>query len=63
MLRDITSTLTEKLNIDIRNLSIEADNEVFKCKLTVKIDTTDTIGQIINSLKNINGIKTAIRIS
>jgi GTP pyrophosphokinase len=63
MLRDITSTLTEKLNIDIRNLSIEADNEVFKCKLTVKIDTTDTIGQIINSLKDINGIKTAIRIS
>lgn len=63
ILQDITTTLSSKLGIDIRNLSIEANHEVFRCKLTVKIDTTDTIGQIINTLKNIDGIKAANRIS
>lgn len=63
ILEEITHTLSSKLGIDIRNLSIEARNEVFACKLTVRIDTTDTIGQIITTLKEIKGIKAVRRIS
>lgn len=63
MLEDISAALTRKLGVDIRDLSIEAHNEVFVCSLTVRIDTTDTLATIINSLKNIKGVKIVQRTS
>lgn len=63
ILGEIAQIMSSKLCIDIRNLSFEARNEVFSCKLTVRIDTTDTIGQIITTLKEIKGVKNVKRIS
>lgn len=63
MLEDITSTLSTKLSVNIRSLNITARNEVFNCEVTFMTDSTDTLSNIINALKNIKGIKKAQRIS
>lgn len=63
ILEEITASLSKKLGVDIRSLSIEADNEVFKCNMTIRVDTTDTLAHIINSLKAIKGVQIARRIS
>jgi GTP pyrophosphokinase len=63
ILEDITRTLSKKLGINLRGLNIAADQEVFKCSLTVQIDSTETVENICNSLKEINGVKMAQRIS
>lgn len=63
ILEDISAALSSKLGVDIRELSIGTRNEVFNCSLTVRIDTTDTLATIINSLKNIKGVKIVQRVS
>ena len=63
ILEEITSTISGKLGSNIRSLNIAADREVFKCVFTVQTDSTDSVANIITSLKRINGIKKASRIS
>ncbi|MBD5279856.1 MAG: bifunctional (p)ppGpp synthetase/guanosine-3',5'-bis(diphosphate) 3'-pyrophosphohydrolase [Bacteroides sp.] len=63
ILEEIVSTLTRKLSINIRGLNIEARHEVFDCKITVQVDSADTVDTICDSLKKIKGVKFAQRIS
>lgn len=63
ILGEITSTLAGPLGVNIRNLSINAENEVFKCEFTIRIDSTETLGNILSTLKAIKGIQIARRIS
>ena len=63
ILGEITSTLSGPLGVNIRNLSINAENEVFKCEFTIRIDSTETLGNILSTLKAIKGIQIARRIS
>lgn len=63
ILGDITTALSAGLGVDVRDLQIEAHNEVFSCRMTVKIDTTDTIRQILSALRKVKGVNSAIRTS
>ena len=63
ILEEITSTVSQKLGINIRGLNISAPQEVFQAELTVLVDNTDTVEAICNALKNIKGVQKAARIS
>ena len=63
MLEDLTAVLSRELCINIRELNIKADQEVFHCDLTVQVDSTSTVDLICSSLKKIKGVKYAKRIS
>ena len=63
MLEDLTAVLSRELCINIRELNIKADQEVFHCDLTVQVDSTATVELICSSLKKIKGVKFAKRIS
>ena len=63
ILDDITTTLSRKLAVNIRSLNITTRNEVFNCELSMTVDSTDTLYNIINALKGIKGVKSAKRIS
>lgn len=63
ILEEITNVVSLQLGINIRGLEIEADGQVFRCRLTVQIDTTDTVRQICRSLKKIKNVEYAARIS
>ena len=63
MLEDLTKVLTRELSINIRGLNISAHHDVFHCDLTVQVDSTATVDLICASLKRINGVKFAKRIS
>lgn len=63
MIHEITELISNKLKLDIRGMTIKARNEVFDCKITVRVDTTETIDNLIHRLKDLKGIKIAQRIS
>ena len=63
LLEEIASTVSQKLNINIRGLNIEARQEVFHCELTVNVDDADRVATICKELKKIKGVKFARRIS
>lgn len=63
LLEEVAATVSQKLNINIRGLNIEARQEVFHCELTVHVDDADTVSAICKALKQIKGVKFARRIS
>ncbi len=63
ILQEITSTLSQKLNVNIRGLNITARQEVFHCDLTVQIDSVETVDAICQALRKIKDIKFARRSS
>lgn len=63
ILEDIAATLHSRLNINLRSLNISALNEVFSCEMSVLIDSTVTLNSILNTLKEIKGVRKALRIS
>lgn len=63
ILREIARTVSKMNRIDIRALSIEADNEVFQGELTVLTMDTKTIDNVIAKLLSIRGILTAARVN
>ena len=63
ILEEITSTVSKKLGINIRGLSIAARQEVFHCDLTVQIDNVETVASMCDALKKIKDVKFAQRTS
>lgn len=63
ILEEITSTLSQKLAVNIRGLNIAAKQEVFHCEIIVQIDSVDTVTAICEALKKIKDVKFAQRTS
>lgn len=63
ILEEITNVISLRLGIDIRGLNIKADGQVFRCLVTVRIDTTDTIIRICRALRKIKNVEFAERVS
>lgn len=63
ILEEITATVSRKLGVNIRGLSIEADHEVFHAHLTVLVSDVAEVDRICAGLKEIKGVKFAKRIS
>ena len=63
VLEEIAGTLSLRLGINLRGLNIEATDEVFTCRLTVQVDSTQTLDAICRALLEIKGVRTARRVS
>lgn len=62
ILQEISSVVSGGANIDLRQFSIEATNEVFTGHLTVKVSDAEAVDVLCNQLKKISGVTTATRI-
>jgi len=63
VLQELIAMISTHLNIDLRSLHIDADNEVFKCDLTVRVTDTRTVTELCNKVRSIKGVKSAVRIA
>lgn len=62
ILQEISAAVSGAANIDLRQFSIEATNEVFSGRLTVKVTSADAVDDLCIRLKKINGVTAATRI-
>ncbi len=62
ILQEISSVVSGGANIDLREFSIEATNEVFSGHLTVKVTDAEAVDVLCNQLKKISGVTSATRI-
>ena len=64
ILGEITAVISAEMEINMKDLKISADKEVFHCEITMEVDSADTVKNLCTSLcENINGIQFAKRIS
>ena len=63
ILEEITDLVSKRLGMNIRSLNINANNEVFTCEMSLKVDTAETVEKLCENLRDIKGIKFAKRIS
>lgn len=62
ILQELTSMISSHLGLDIRKMNIEADKEVFKAELALRVANSETVNSLLSKIKKIDGIKSAIRI-
>ncbi|MDE5627737.1 MAG: TGS domain-containing protein, partial [Candidatus Amulumruptor sp.] len=62
ILTELTALISTQLGIDIRALHIEADNEVFECRLEVKVEDRGVADQLMVKLRKIKGVESVVRI-
>lgn len=62
ILQEISAVVSGAENIDLRRFSIEAINEVFSGRLTVKVTSAEAIERLCSLLKKIDGVTSATRI-
>lgn len=63
VLQELIAMISTQLNIDLRSLHIDADKEVFKCDLTVRVTDTRSVAELCDKVRSIKGVKTAVRIA
>lgn len=63
VLQELIAMISTQLNIDMRSLHIDADKEVFKCDLTVRVTDTRSVAELCDKVRSIKGVKTAVRIA
>lgn len=62
ILTELTALISTQLGIDIRALNIAADNEVFECRLEVKVEDRGVVEQLMVKLRKIKGVQSVVRI-
>ena len=62
ILQELTRMISTALNIDIRNLNIEAEKEVFTCDLGVLVSNTATVDELCRKMLRIDGVRKADRV-
>lgn len=62
ILQELTQMISNQLNIDIRSLHINTEQEVFRCRLTVLVNDTAVVNQLCSKVSHIRGITTAARV-
>ncbi|HOY30417.1 MAG TPA: RelA/SpoT family protein [Bacteroidales bacterium] len=63
MIRDITDVISKQLNINIRSLTLETNSGIFEGVLTVYIQDTNQLKNLIDNLKMVNGVESINRIN
>jgi len=61
ILEQISNVVSNALEVNIRSLNISARQNIFHAKLTVQVDTADTVDHICKALMSIKGVKFAKR--
>ncbi|MDE5837653.1 MAG: GTP pyrophosphokinase, partial [Paramuribaculum sp.] len=62
ILQELTQMISNQLNIDIRSLHIDTEQEVFECRLTVMVNDTAVVNELCSKVSRIKGITTAARV-
>ena len=62
ILQELIQTISTHMSINIRSLHIVAEEEVFRCDLTVLIDDSKVVSELCANVKRINGVRQATRI-
>ncbi|HNW88655.1 MAG TPA: RelA/SpoT family protein [Bacteroidales bacterium] len=63
MIRDITDVISKQLNINIRSLTLETNSGIFEGVLTVYIQNTNQLKNLIDNIKTVNGVESISRIN
>ncbi|HNX06307.1 MAG TPA: RelA/SpoT family protein [Bacteroidales bacterium] len=62
MIRDITDVISKQLNINIRSLTLETSGGIFEGILTVYIQNTSQLKNLMENIKTVNGVESVNRI-
>lgn len=62
IIRDCSEVLSEQMNTNIRSFHINADNEIFEGEIKLFLSNTEHLKEIIQQIKNIDGVKKVFRI-
>ena len=62
ILQELTQLISNHLNIDIRRLNIEAQNEVFHADLAVLVEDASVVNGLCDKIKHVNGVTKAARV-
>lgn len=62
ILQELTYQISTFLDIDLRSLHIDADNEVFTCNMSVLVSDNDAVTELCSRIKSIKGVKSAVRV-
>ncbi|MCD7721508.1 MAG: RelA/SpoT family protein [Prevotellaceae bacterium] len=63
VLFQITSILSQQLNLNIRKLSVQASDGLFQCLIQMEVHDIHDVQLVTNDLKKISEVKTVTRIS
>lgn len=63
ILQELIAMISTQLNMDLRSLHIDTDNEVFHCTLCVRVTDSRTVLNLCSRVKTISGVKSAVRIA
>ncbi|MCH5318512.1 MAG: bifunctional (p)ppGpp synthetase/guanosine-3',5'-bis(diphosphate) 3'-pyrophosphohydrolase [Paramuribaculum sp.] len=63
ILQELTQMISNNLNIDIRSLHVDTDNEVFTCRLTAMVTDTRVVTELCEKVKKIKGVQRAARVA
>lgn len=62
LVHKITSTISSKMNINMRSISFESNDGIFEGKIILYVNDTDHLERLTNELKNISGIYSVERV-
>ncbi len=62
MARDITRLITDEEDLNIKNIALKLQANIFQGEISLYVKNTDILGQVIKDLKQIEGVKTVERI-
>ena len=63
ILRSLTDVLTQQFNVNVRRLTIDTMNGIFKGDIELSIHDVEDMNVIIKNLKKIKGLEEVTRIS
>jgi len=63
ILQELIQMISTHLSIDIRSLHIDAEKEVFECRLGVLVQDTEVLSSLCAKIRKIPGIQKATRVS
>ena len=62
MAKDITRVITDDKQLDMKNINLNSQGGIFEGEISLYIKNTDHLKQVINDLKNIEGVESVNRI-
>lgn len=63
ILQELTQMISNNLNINIRSLHVDTDNEVFTCRFTALVADTEVVNDLCDKVKKIKGVQKCTRIA
>ncbi|XOD67256.1 MAG: RelA/SpoT family protein [Flavobacteriales bacterium Tduv] len=62
LIKDITEIVTQKMNLNIKNMNVTTESGFFKTSLTLQIKNKNQLEKVTHKLKNIEGVTDVKRI-